>query len=89
MEENSSTDEKIKKAFQRIICRVASSKENTILKLYYDDQLQQFKQKQLNAAETLNVGEFPADKKLDANATAALMKLISMIYNMEEAITKT
>jgi len=89
MEEKSSTDEKIKKAFQRIICRVASVKENTILKLYYDDQLQQFKQKQLNAAETLNVGEFPVDKKLDANATAALMKLISMIYNMEEAITKT
>lgn len=89
MEENSSTDQKIKKAFRRIICRNATEKENSILKLYYDDQLQQFKQKQLNAVETLNVGEFAADKKLDANATAALMKLISMIYNMEEAITKT
>ena len=89
MEENSSTDEKIKKAFHRIICRVASSKENTILKLYYDDQLQQFKQKHLDATATLHVGEFPADKNLDADATAALMKLISMIYNMEEAITKT
>ncbi len=89
MAENSSTDQKIKKAFRRIICRNATDKENSILKLYYDDQLQQFKQKQLNAAETLNVGEFAADKKLEANATAALMKLISMIYNMEEAITKT
>jgi hypothetical protein len=57
--------------------------------MYYDEQLQQFKQKQLNAAETLNAGEFPADKNMDADATAALMKLISMIYNMEEAITKT
>jgi hypothetical protein len=89
MEENSSTDEKIKKAFRRIICRAANSKENSILKLYYDDQLQQFKQKQLDATATLHVGAFPAGKNSDANATAALMKLISMIYNMEEAITKT
>jgi hypothetical protein len=88
MEENTSADEKIKKAFRRIICRVAGTKENTILKSYYDEQLQQFKQKQLDANSTLNVGEFPQNKKLDANATAALMKVINMIYNMEEAITK-
>ncbi len=89
MEENTTTEEKIKKVFRRIICRTATDKENTILKLYYDDQLQQFKQKQLDAAATLNVGEFAMDKKVDANTTAALMKLINMIYNMEEAIIKT
>ena len=89
MEENTSAEEKIKKAFHRIICRVAGSKENTILKTYYDDQLQQFKQQQLDAAATLNAGEYPQNKKVDANATAALMKVINMIYNMEEAIIKT
>ena len=89
MEENTAIEEKIKKAFRRIICRNATYKENSILKLYYDDQLQQFKQKQLDAAATLNVGEFAMDKKVDANTTAALMKLINMIYNMEEAIIKT
>ena len=89
MEENTTIEEKIRKAFRRIICRNATDKENSILKLYYDDQLQQFKQKQLDAAATLNVGEFTMDKKVDANTTAALMKLINMIYNMEEAIIKT
>ena len=38
---------------------------------------------------TLRVGEFPQDDKVDPDATAALMKVISMIYNMEEAISKT
>ena len=80
---------KIKKAFHRIICRVASTKENEILKSYYEEQLQQFKLKQLDAAATLKVGEFPSLNNSDANATAALMKLINMIYNMEEAIIKT
>ena len=89
MEENTTIEEKIRKAFRRIICRNATDKENSILKLYYDDQLQQFKQKQLDAAATLNVGEFTMNKKVDANTTAALMKLINMIYNMEEAIIKT
>jgi hypothetical protein len=43
----------------------------------------------LDAVETLHVGEYPGDKKVDANSTAALMKTISMLYNMEEAIIKT
>lgn len=89
VKENISVEEKIKKAFHRILCRVANSKENTILKTYYDDQLKEFQQKQLDAKATLNVGEYPRDKDIDVNATAALMKLINMIYNMEEAITKT
>jgi hypothetical protein len=89
MEEKTVTDEKIKKAFHRIICRTANAKEINILKSYFDDQLKQFQQKQLDAVETLHVGEYPGDKKVDANSTAALMKTISMLYNMEEAIIKT
>ena len=89
MEEKTTAEEKIRKAFHRIISRTASTKENAILKSYYDEQLQQFKQKQLDAVKTLTVGEFPQSKNLDVNATAALTKVINMIYNMEEAITKT
>ncbi|MEO5890440.1 MAG: PSD1 and planctomycete cytochrome C domain-containing protein [Ferruginibacter sp.] len=89
MEENIPAEEKIKKAFHRIICRVENEKETAILKTYYDDQLIQFKEKKLDAKSTLKVGEFPPNKTLDPNATAALMKVINMIYNMEEAITKT
>lgn len=89
MESHLSTDERIKKAFRRIICRVAGDKEYTILKSYYDGQLNDFRQKRLDAALTLKVGEYPQDNKPDANATAALMKVISMIYNMEETLSKT
>lgn len=88
MEDNSSAEEKITKAFHRIICRTASDKEKNILITYYNEQLQAFKQKQLDAALTLKVGEYPQNNKLDSNSTAALMKVIAMIYNMEEAISK-
>ena len=89
MKENLSPDLKIKKAFHRIICRIPGAKENEILKSYYEDQLKQFRQKQLDASSTLHVGEFPFTEHLDMNATAALMKVINMIYNMEEAIVKS
>ena len=55
----------------------------------YKEQLQLFQQKKLDAAITLKVGEYPLNKNLDMNQSAALMKVISTIYNMEEAIVKT
>ena len=60
-----------------------------ILKNYFAEQLQEFRQKKLDAAATINAGEYPGDSKTDVNATAALMKVINTIYNMEEAITKS
>ncbi|MDP4284582.1 MAG: PSD1 and planctomycete cytochrome C domain-containing protein [Bacteroidota bacterium] len=89
MEMNSTPDAKINKAFRRIICRVADTKEMSILKTYYDEQLTEFRQKQLDAVATMDVGEYPHTKTPDANSTAALMKVIEMIYNIEEAIVKT
>ncbi len=89
LEEKSSMDEKITRAFHRIICRMPDKKETDILKTYFTQQLQQFKEKKLDAAATIKVGEYPKDNKVDVNETAALMKVISTIYNMEEAITKS
>ncbi len=89
LEEKSSVDEKIFKAFHRIICRMPDKKELGILKNYFDEQLQLFKQKKLDATVTIKAGEYPIDKKLDLYTTAALMKVINTIYNMEEAITKS
>lgn len=87
--EKSSVDDKITKAFHRIICRMPDKKELDILKNYFTNQLQEFKQKKLDAAATIKVGEYPFDDKADVNTTAALMKVINTIYNMEEAITKS
>lgn len=89
LSERSAATEKIILAFRKIICRRPSAKEEKLLTDYYTAQLQLFQQKKLNAAVTLQVGEYPLNKSEDAIETAALMKVINIIYNMEEAITKT
>ncbi len=89
MQEKGTTEAKITEAFRRIVCRKPTEKELTILKGYYAEQASLFKQKKLNAAKTLDVGEYPAAKISDRNSWAALMQVVSTIYNMEEAITKT
>lgn len=86
--ENSTVDDKIITAFRRIICRKPSEKELTLLSEYYKEQLDQFTQKKLNATATLRVGEYPLNTKLDMNQSAALMKVVNTIYNLEEAIVK-
>jgi len=87
--EKSSVSEKIAKAFKKIICRKITAKEVQILESYYQEQLQLFKQNKLNASVTLKQGEFPLNSKVDLKQSAALMKVISTIYNMEEAIMKS
>ncbi|MEP7258191.1 MAG: DUF1553 domain-containing protein, partial [Flavitalea sp.] len=82
-------EESLRKAFRLIICRKPKEEELKILSAYRQNQLSQFRNKSLNAAVTLKVGEYPADASLDADETAAMMKTISAIYNLEEAITKS
>jgi len=89
MEEKTAPDDKLKKAFRRILCRQPNTKELGIIKEYYNNQLTEFTAKKLDAAATLKVGEYPANDQHNKNPMAALMKTISMLYNMDEAITKT
>lgn len=89
LEKKITVDVMITSAFHRIICRMPDKKEMSLLKNYYNEQLTAFQNKKLDAAATINVGEYKMDKNLDKNNTAALMKVISAIYNMEEAITKS
>jgi hypothetical protein len=77
----------IGKAFRLIICRRPSAKELGILKDYYESQFNAYRAKKLDAEKTLDVGEYSPGKK--GNDIAALMKTIDLMYNMEEAITKT
>jgi Protein of unknown function (DUF1553)/Protein of unknown function (DUF1549)/Planctomycete cytochrome C len=87
--ENSSNDQKIAKAFRKIVCRNATAKELAILQDYYKEQFDQFTQKKLDAAGTIKTGEYKMPVKPDVNNMAALMKTIEAIYNLEESITKT
>jgi hypothetical protein len=76
-------------AFRTIVCRRPSPKELSVLTDYYHEQLQSFRQKKLDAQKTLDVGEYPANQKTDPDAAAALMKVIELIYNLEETITRS
>ena len=87
--EQGSEKDKITKAFRLIVCRKPSVDEMKLLSGYYDEQLQDFQQKKLDAQKTIEVGEYPYQKDADVNKVAALMKTISILYNMEETITKS
>lgn len=87
--ENSSTKDKIVKAFRLIVCRKPLQKELDILNSYAEDQLALFKQNKLDASGALNVGEAGKTFAGDKATAAALMKTVSMIYNLEEAISKS
>jgi len=89
MEENTGSEQKIAKAFRLIVCRIPAEKEMSILAEYYKEQVDQFKQKKLNAAATIRTGEYKMPENPDTNSMAALMKVIEAIYNLEESITKT
>ena len=84
--EPSTADQKISKAFRSIICRKPTASEQKILSGYYNEQYQAFREKKLDAAVTLQVGEYALNKKSDREQSAALMKVITMIFNLEEAI---
>ncbi|MGV3657484.1 MAG: PSD1 and planctomycete cytochrome C domain-containing protein [Chitinophagaceae bacterium] len=89
MEKNTASDVNIKTAFRKIICRTPKETEMNILQQYYNDQLTLFQQQKLDAVKTLQVGEYPMNTAVEKARTAALMKTINTIYNMEEAITKS
>lgn len=87
--EGKDVNQQIEAAFRKIVCRKPDDEELDLLNKYYQEQLQYFTNKKLDAQKTLSEGEYPLDDKLDQNKTAALMKVISAIYNIEEVLTKT
>jgi hypothetical protein len=86
--ESSRTEDKIAKAFRLIVCRKANMQEMKILEDYYSDQLQTFARQKKNAQKVLSVGEYPMNDKVDKASAAAMMLLITTIYNLDETITK-
>jgi cytochrome c553 len=76
-------------AFESIICRKPVKKEMDLLSNYYKDQLTLFNNKKELAEKTIRAGEYPYNHN-SSNITevAALMRVINLIYNMEEAIVR-
>ena len=81
-------DVSIDKAFRNIICRAPEKKETTVLQEYLQQRQSFFKANSAEAAKIIKAGEYKPHSKNNAEL-AALMQVIQVIYNMEEAITKT
>jgi hypothetical protein len=87
LEEKTADKDMLIKAFRLIICRKPEDKELEVLIKYYNRQKEIMNDE--TAKKTLAVGEYPVDSKVDQMNLAAMMRVISAIYNLEEAITKT
>jgi len=88
LREKSSTQARITKAFRLIVCRKPKEKEVQLLNIYYTSQVKAFS-KGKEAEKVLNVGEYPLSGKVNKAAHAAMMGVITAIYNLEETITKS
>ena len=88
MLEKVSGEDRIAKAFRRILCRSAEEKELETLQSYFEDEKNYFEANPEKAAEKLNVGEYKQEKTGDVAGTAALMQVVSTLYNTDEAITR-
>ncbi|GAB3640925.1 PSD1 and planctomycete cytochrome C domain-containing protein [Spirosoma arcticum] len=87
LQERSGVDDKISKAFRLIVSRKPSEKEAALLTTYYKRELK--KLTKANVDKTLAVGEHPIPARIDRTELAALMRVVTTIYNLEETITKS
>jgi len=87
--ETTSADDKIIKAFRTVVCRTPTASEKQRLVDYYHDELKTFQTNPTAARKTLAVGEYRQHQNLDPTTTAALTRIIDLLYNLEETITKT
>lgn len=88
LQEKSAAEAKLVKAFRLIVCRNPNVKEVQLLNAYYADQLKVFQQKS-KAEKILAIGAYPMPDKIDKRSLAAMMQVVTTIYNLEETITKT
>lgn len=82
-------EERIIRAFRRILCRRPGEEETRLLNEFYKQELARYGAKPESASAFLQAGEYPRRRQLDPVQHAALMSLIHGIYNLEEAITKS
>jgi len=88
LQEKNTGEGRITKAFRLIVSRKPKASEIKILYEYYTDQLKLFKRKN-TAEKALAVGEAAMSVNISKTEMAALMAVITTIYNLEETITRT
>lgn len=84
-----SQEEKISLAFRKIISRRPGAEEVEILMQSYQQEHARFQAHPEEAEKFLNVGAYPHNEKLDAVQCAAMMHVVTLLYNLDEAISKS
>jgi hypothetical protein len=87
LDEKISDDDRIQKAFRLIVCRRPKQEEVDVMKQYLNDQLSSLSIEKAEAL--LNVGEYPLPENADKIQLAAMMHVVSLLYNLEETIVKS
>ncbi len=87
IQEQSDARKRIENAFRLIVSRHAKDDELLVIENYYQGQLKSLTKDK--ALALLAVGEYPHAEGIDPIQQAALMQVISMIYNLEETIVKS
>ncbi|WP_018615590.1 PSD1 and planctomycete cytochrome C domain-containing protein [Segetibacter koreensis] len=85
---SNATEAAISNGFRRIVCRKPDDKEIKILFNYWKERHDSFAANPDAANKVIKVGEYKPAVKSNVDL-AAMMQVMQVIYNMEEAITKT
>jgi hypothetical protein len=88
IQNNNAPEANLTNGFKRIICRQPEKKETDILIKYWKEREAYFKAHPKEADKIVSVGEYKPRAKSNVEL-AAMMQVMQVIYNMEEAITKT
>lgn len=89
LQQPGSADDRIYKAFRLIVCRKPKAEEMKLLKTYYEEQQQVFAKHPADAAKVLSVGEYPLPQDIGKPVLAAMMQVVTTIYNLEETVSKS
>ncbi|MFT3947567.1 MAG: PSD1 and planctomycete cytochrome C domain-containing protein [Agriterribacter sp.] len=85
--ENTNVKDKVTKAFRLIVCRKPTEKEVQVLEHYFDKEVNTIADSTVK--QVLAVGEAGVPGDEDKKKLAAMMRVVSTIYNLEETITKS
>lgn len=88
LEKHQDADKAIEEAFERILCRSPNSKELRILTSYFQEEKERLSKKPEAIMDLVKIGESKLDVAKANHNTAAMMLVVSTLYNLEEAITK-
>ena len=84
-----SPDDQIAEAFRRITTRKPERAELQKLTELFRDTQDRYRQSPESAQKLLHTGRFPQQRQLDPATQAAMMLVVSAIFNLDEAMSKT